>query len=157
MVKARGNPDYGSRLRSYSARAPRLSGCVADQNPVSRPKDRCSAELQRSRAAQSRRPRDDRPTSLIHLADRHLTRATQSDVLLGRYLKLIAEARGIAAITAFIILGCVGAAVAGGGWHLAASAGLLGGSAAALRACRAIRRRVRQRRRPTGAKPASNG
>jgi hypothetical protein len=89
-------------------------------------------------------------TGIVDLADRHLTRATRSDVLLGRYLKLIAEARRIMAIAAVTVAFCVVSAVIGGGWHLAACAGLFGGGTVAHKAASAIRRGSR-----SGVKPAA--
>jgi hypothetical protein len=87
------------------------------------------------------------------LADRHLARATRSDVLLGRYLKLIAEARRIMVVAAVTVAFCVVSAVIGEGWHLAACAGLFGGVTMAHKAASAVRRVRRPaapRRAPAG-------
>jgi hypothetical protein len=48
---------------------------------------------------------------VAELVDRHLTRASGPDVMLGRYLKLITLARSMAAIVVLAIVACVAIAV----------------------------------------------
>ncbi|HEX2746080.1 MAG TPA: hypothetical protein VHN16_17005 [Streptosporangiaceae bacterium] len=136
--------------------ASRLPGCVVGQHPAVRRCDcspRCCAGTPRADSARSGQPPGQRAAGIVDLADRHLARATRSDVLLGRYLKLIAEARRIMVVAAVTVAFCVVSAVIGEGWHLAACAGLFGGVTMAHKAASAVRRVRRPaapRRAPAG-------
>jgi hypothetical protein len=132
MVKDRNNPG-----------ASRLPGCVIGQHPTVRRRGCspcCRAGAPGAGSARSGQPRGQKPAGIVDLADRHLARATRSDVLLSRYLKLIAEARRIMVIVAVTVAFCVVLTVIGGGWHLAAGAGLFGGGTVAHKVASAVRR-----------------